>query len=38
VIHLGALVMLAMFTATHLVLVALHPRTIVNMVSGGPRG
>ncbi len=38
VIHLGALAMLAMFTATHLVLVALHPRTIVNMVGGGPRG
>lgn len=38
VIHLGALAMLAMFTATHLVLVALHPRTIVNMISGGPRG
>lgn len=37
VIHLGALVMLAMFTATHLVLVALHPRTIVNMIGGGPR-
>ncbi|MGH7780818.1 MAG: cytochrome b/b6 domain-containing protein [Candidatus Binataceae bacterium] len=37
-IHLGALIMLAMFTATHLVLVALHPRTIVNMVGGGPRG
>lgn len=36
-IHLGALAMLAMFTATHLVLVALHPRTIVNMVNGGPR-
>jgi thiosulfate reductase cytochrome b subunit len=38
VVHLGALVMLAMFTATHLVLVALHPRTIANMISGGPRG
>ncbi len=38
VVHLSALVLLALFTATHLVLVALHPRTIVHMVTGGPRG
>jgi thiosulfate reductase cytochrome b subunit len=38
VVHLGCLVLLAMFTAMHLVLVALHPRTIVTMVTGGQRG
>ncbi len=38
VVHLGCLVLLAQFTAMHLVLVALHPRTIVTMVTGGPRG
>lgn len=37
-VHLGCLVLLAMFTATHLVLVALHPRTIVAMLTGGRRG
>jgi thiosulfate reductase cytochrome b subunit len=38
VVHLSCLVLLAQFTAMHLVLVALHPRTIVTMVTGGPRG
>jgi thiosulfate reductase cytochrome b subunit len=38
VVHLSCLVLLASFTATHLVLVALHPRTIVTMVTGGRRG
>jgi thiosulfate reductase cytochrome b subunit len=38
VVHLSCLLLLASFTAMHLVLVALHPRTIVTMVSGGPRG
>jgi thiosulfate reductase cytochrome b subunit len=38
VVHLSALVALALFTATHLVLVALHPRTIVDMIAGGKRG
>jgi len=38
VVHLGCLVLLAMFTLMHLVLVALHPRTIVTMVTGGQRG
>jgi thiosulfate reductase cytochrome b subunit len=38
VVHLSCLVLLAGFTATHLVLVALHPRTIVTMVTGGKRG
>ena len=38
VVHLSCLVLLAMFTAMHLVLVALHPRTIVTMVTGGQRG
>jgi thiosulfate reductase cytochrome b subunit len=38
VVHLSCLVLLALFTVMHLVLVALHPRTIVTMVTGGPRG
>ena len=38
VIHLGCLLLLAIFTIMHLVLVALHPRTIVTMVTGGKRG
>jgi thiosulfate reductase cytochrome b subunit len=38
VVHLSCLVLLATFTAMHLVLVALHPRTIVTMVTGGQRG
>jgi thiosulfate reductase cytochrome b subunit len=38
VMHLSCLVLLALFTATHLVLVALHPRTIITMVTGGQRG
>jgi thiosulfate reductase cytochrome b subunit len=37
-VHLSALVLLAGFAATHLVLVALHPRTIIDMLSGGRRG
>lgn len=37
-VHLLGLLALALFTATHLVLVALHPRTIVDMVTGGERG
>ena len=38
VVHLSALVLMVAFAATHLVLVALHPRTIVDMVTGGRRG
>jgi len=38
VVHLSCLVLLALFTVMHLVLVALHPRTIVTMVTGGQRG
>src|SRR5271155_4215549 len=38
VVHLACLVLLAFFAATHIVLVALHPRTIVTMVTGGQRG
>jgi thiosulfate reductase cytochrome b subunit len=38
VVHLAALVSLVAFAATHLVLVALHPRTIIDMVTGGRRG
>jgi len=38
VVHLAGLCMLAMFVATHLILVAMHPREILNMVTGGRRG
>ena len=38
VVHLACLVMLAFFAATHIVLVLLHPRTILTMVTGGRRG
>ena len=38
VVHLSALVLLVAFAVTHLVLVALHPRTIIDMVTGGRRG
>jgi thiosulfate reductase cytochrome b subunit len=38
VVHLSALVLLTGFAATHLVLVLLHPRTIIDMVTGGRRG
>ncbi len=37
-VHFIGLCLLALFTATHLVLVALHPRTIVDMLTGGKRG
>jgi len=38
VVHLSCLVLLATFTVMHLILVALHPRTILTMVTGGKRG
>jgi len=38
VVHLACLVLLAFFAATHIVLVLLHPRTILTMVTGGRRG
>ena len=38
VVHLSCLVLLAQFTAMHLVLVALHPRTFITMLTGGQRG
>jgi len=38
VVHLACLVLLAFFASTHIVLVALHPRTILTMVTGGRRG
>lgn len=38
VVHLAGLCLLALFLATHLMLVALHPREIVKMVTGGDRG
>ncbi len=38
VVHLAGLCLLAMFVVTHLILVAMHPREILNMVTGGRRG
>jgi thiosulfate reductase cytochrome b subunit len=35
VVHLVVLCLLALFVATHLVLVAVHPREIINMITGG---
>lgn len=37
VVHFSCLALLVLFTALHVVLVALHPRTIVAMVTGGQR-
>ena len=37
VVHLAGLCLFAMFLVTHLVLVSMHPREIVNMITGGPR-
>jgi thiosulfate reductase cytochrome b subunit len=34
-VHLGVLCLLALFVATHLVLVSMHPREILNMITGG---
>ncbi len=36
-VHFGCLILLALFTLNHLVLVALHPRTLLAMVTGGRR-
>ena len=38
VIHLGVLALIALFVAVHLVLVMLHPRAILEMITGGQRG
>jgi thiosulfate reductase cytochrome b subunit len=38
VIHLLGLVFIAMFVATHIVLVLLHPRELLAMITGGKRG
>ena len=38
VVHFGCLILLAGFTLNHIVLVALHPRTLVAMITGGRRG
>jgi thiosulfate reductase cytochrome b subunit len=38
VVHLFGLVFIAMFVATHIVLVLLHPRELLAMVTGGKRG
>jgi thiosulfate reductase cytochrome b subunit len=37
-VHLLGLSMLGLFTAVHLVMVALHPRAILEMITGGNRG
>ncbi len=37
VVHLAGLALIALFVATHLVLVALHPREILAMITGGKR-
>jgi thiosulfate reductase cytochrome b subunit len=37
-VHLAGLCLLALFVANHLVLVALHPRELLNMITGGKRG
>ena len=37
-IHLIGLGLLGLFTLVHLVLVALHPRAIIEMITGGKRG
>jgi thiosulfate reductase cytochrome b subunit len=36
-VHLGVLALLALFTVGHVVMVALHPRTVGEMVTGGRR-
>jgi hypothetical protein len=36
-VHLGCLVLLFLFAVNHIVLVVLHPRTIITMVTGGRR-
>jgi thiosulfate reductase cytochrome b subunit len=38
VVHLGMLCLLALFLASHLVLVAMHPQEILNMITGGKHG
>jgi thiosulfate reductase cytochrome b subunit len=38
VIHLLGLVFIALFVATHIVLVLLHPRELLAMITGGARG
>jgi thiosulfate reductase cytochrome b subunit len=37
VVHLAGLCLFTMFLAAHLVLVSMHPREILNMITGGPR-
>jgi len=38
VVHFACLVLLAGFTLNHIALVALHPRTLIAMITGGRRG
>jgi len=37
VVHLAGLCLLAMFVTVHIVLVSLHPREVLSMVTGGKR-
>jgi thiosulfate reductase cytochrome b subunit len=37
VVHFSCLVLLVLFTLNHIVLVALHPRTLIAMITGGHR-
>jgi thiosulfate reductase cytochrome b subunit len=37
VVHLGGLTLIALFLLAHLILVAMHPREVVNMIIGGRR-
>ena len=37
VVHFLALLGLALFTIAHVIMVAIHPKTLVQMVTGGPR-
>ena len=37
VVHFACLILLGLFTLSHIVLVALHPRTLITMITGGRR-
>lgn len=38
VVHLAGLCLFALFIVTHLILVAIHPRELIKMITGGHRG
>ncbi len=38
VVHLAGLCLFALFIVTHLILVAIHPRKLIKMITGGRRG